>query len=88
MSEELKLEVKEESIDTSDSDSTDETEPAPEPEPKVQVQKLKVDKRAKPRSEAQIAAFEKAKQTRAANVKAKKDAKEEEIAVLTKDKQG
>ena len=88
MSEDLKLEVKEESIDSTDSDSDSEPDtPAPEPEPKVQVQKLKVDKRAKPRSEAQMAAFEKARASRAANVKAKKDAKELEIEVLTKDKQ-
>ena len=88
MSEDLKLEVKEESIDSTDSDSDSEPDtPAPEPEPKVQIQKLKVDKRAKPRSEAQMAAFEKARASRAANVKAKKDAKELEIEVLTKDKQ-
>ena len=37
--------------------------------------------------EAQMAAFEKARASRAANVKAKKDAKELEIEVLTKDKQ-
>ena len=87
MSEEVKDDIKEESIDSSDSDISDETEPDPEPEPKVQIQKLKVDKRAKPRSEAQMAAFEKARASRAANVKAKKDAKELEIEVLTKDKQ-